>query len=750
MRIKNLALKMQIALNVVMVLIMLPLSLSVYFSLTSSIQKRVNRELVNTTGLIHETANLYVESTVSNHLRAIAEKSEALLHYFYTLQKNGVLSYEEAFNQAGEIFLDPDFGAIGKTGYLAGINTKGIFILHPRAPGYDGSKSEVVINALAQKEGIYKYMWANTGEDQEREKVAYLSFFEPWDTLIFASSYFEEFKYLIELSSLRLVLDEFQIGIDGIVMILDTDGNVISHPNSPSENLFKDDQGNLINESLVDLALQAKKKPGQIVQGVYIGEVAQKKRQAGILYDVNMGMYIVTSLPDHEIFTTAYKIRMIFIVGWLVAFFAMNIVISLVFRLLLRPLREVNRVVSLVSLGDVSQVIDVDTADEIGGIADQVNTLTGKMKEIIQRVKIDFDTINSSIQDLSSSADEISTTSNEQASAVKEIVSTMEDSDTLTRGIEKRITEVTQISEHARNIVTSGVTNVQESLTKMEEIKFSNNDTITGIRALGEKIEAIWDIVNIINSIADQTKIIAFNAELEASAAGDAGKNFQIVASEIRRLANSTVNSTSEIKNKINEIQHSSDRLITASEDGTNKIEEGGKLTETLHSTFEEILETSEISADSAKQILSSVQHQVIAFEQILLTLKQISEGTNNFVISTKTTSEITRNMKGMSENMSKFLANFKTGEGKDSFREMVTDNIFGDCPMVGGCAFFNNRMTNMPSAAKMFKNTYCQGNYETCARYRVKQATGVAHETLMPNQSDDVNRLIREINNSK
>ena len=748
MRIKNLALKMQIALNIVMLVIMLPLSVVVYFSLTNSIEKRVNRELINTTRLIQKTTNLFVESTVDNHLRAIAEKSESLLNYFYTLQKNGIFTYDEAFEQAGKIFLDPELGKIGKTGYLAGINSKGIFVLHPVAPGYDGSSSDVVKNALAQKEGIYKYMWANAGESQEREKISYLSYFEPWDILIFASSYTEEFEYLLDMSDLQSSLEEFQIGIDGVVMILDKNGDVIFHPSTSSKNLFNDSDGNVVNESLYEIALKAEKRPGQVIRDNYLGEVSQKKRQAGIIYDNNLGMYILTSIPEKEIYATAGKIRIIFIVGWLLAFLAMNIVISLVFRVLLSPLREVNRVVSLASDGDVSHLIEVKTADEIGGIAKQVNILIAKMQEILLRVKRDFDTINSSIQDLSSSSDEIMTTSNEQASAVKEIVSTMEDSDSLTKGIEKRITEVTRISEHARSIVTSGVSNVEESLTKMEEIKVSNNDTIAGIRSLGEKIEAIWDIVNIINSIADQTKIIAFNAELEASAAGEAGKNFQIVASEIRRLANSTVNSTSEIKNKINEIQHSSDRLITASEDGTNKIEEGGKLTETLHATFEEIMETSEISADSAKEISSAVSQQVIAFEQILLTLKQISEGINNFVVSTKSTSEITRNMKEMSNNMGKFMVSFKIGKSSASGSSKGTSPA--GCPMIGGCAFFNNKMLNMPSSANMFKNTYCHGDYEECARYRVKQATGVAHETLMPNQDNDVDRLIREINNTK
>ncbi|MEA1911873.1 MAG: methyl-accepting chemotaxis protein, partial [Spirochaetota bacterium] len=283
------------------------------------------------------------------------------------------------------------------------------------------------------------------------------------------------------------------------------------------------------------------------------------------------------------------------------------------------------------------------------------------------RMQKDIETLDLSVQDLSSSSNEIATTSNEQASAVREIVSTMEDSESLTKSIEKMIEKVSGISIKISEMITSGLNNVVKSQDKMAEIKVSNDDSITGIRFLSEKIEAIWEIVSIINSIADQTKIIAFNAELEASAAGEAGKNFQIVASEIRRLADSTVNSTSEIKSRIKEIQHSSDSLITSSEDGTNKIKEGGDLVTTLYRTFEEIMTTSQMSADSAKEITFSVRQMVESFEQILLTLKQISEGINNFVVTTKSTSEISQNLKGISDQMTEFLDFYKINNTEES-----------------------------------------------------------------------------------
>jgi len=672
MRLKSLAVKMQIALNILFICVMLPLSVSIYLTLDKSLYQRSAEELSNTTEMVRNQVDLYIESAVKNYLRALAEKGRDSFQYFYNRFRAGEISEQEAYRRAGDLILDPVYGKIGTTGYLAGVSTDGILTIHPISPGVDASGFEFMQGAMAMKNGYLEYDWANKGEETARKKAGYISLFAPWDVMIFASSYTAEFLHLVEIDDLKGCLKDLKIGKAGYPMVLTSRGDVIFHPVLDGRNVMTDGS----NQTLNDLIEESRSNPDKVVSRLYLSEVDGKERLGTAAYDDKMDWFILTSLPTAEIYGPLYRVRNILILGCIIAFGAMNLVILLLLRRVLAPLKEVRRIVSLFSQGDISQKIEVDTKDEIGTIALEVNVLTGKMSEIIRRMQNDVTTINGSIQDLSSSSSEISTTSNEQASAVKEIVSTMEDSDSLSKGIEQRIQEVAQISEHAREIVTAGVNHVEESLVKMEEIKISNNDTITGIRALSEKIEAIWEIVNIINSIADQTKIIAFNAELEASAAGDAGKNFQIVASEIRRLANSTVNSTTEIKNKINEIQHSSDRLITASEDGTNKIEEGGKLTETLHSTFEEILETSEISADSAKEISSSIRQQVFAFEQILLTLKQISEGINNFVVSTKSTSETTGKLKLMADGMKEFLESYKTAPDRGAVTAFEEDDF--------------------------------------------------------------------------
>lgn len=334
-------------------------------------------------------------------------------------------------------------------------------------------------------------------------------------------------------------------------------------------------------------------------------------------------------------------------------------------RMTVKPLDSLEKSLSLFSSknGNFKDRLPSDLSDEFSYIAYLMNKAIMNFSEIIDKARSASENLNNSIQELNVSTQEISATSNEQAAGVKEIIATMEDSDQLSKRVASQANEVARIAEGTKDVVSTGFGIIKESLEKMDSIKEANSQSIHGIRDLGDKIEKIWDIVNIINSIADQTKIIAFNAELEAASAGEAGKSFQIVATEIRRLADRTVASTSEIKNRINEMQNSSDHLILSSEEGTAKIISGWELSNHLRSLFEDILKTSEISSDSAQQIAGSIEQQVVAFDQILVTLKQISSGIDNFVTSTGSTSRLTRVLMDMSVDLHQVVLKYNESD---------------------------------------------------------------------------------------
>ena len=255
---------------------------------------------------------------------------------------------------------------------------------------------------------------------------------------------------------------------------------------------------------------------------------------------------------------------------------------------------------------------------------------------------------------LAFSSKENAITAQDQSAAVKEIVTTMEDNTALSEDISRKIKDVSGVATKTSGDVAEGVSYLEHNVRQLREIATANQNTIEGIKSLGDKIENIWDIVTLINSVADQAKIIAFNAELEASTAGEAGKNFHIVAAEIRRLADGIIGGTKEIKEKITEIQQSSDTLILASESGTEKIREGVANAKNLEERFTSIKNASEITADSAGDITTIIQQQAIASEQILLTLKQIASGVDKFRGATESVSEASQKLQVIAEELRK------------------------------------------------------------------------------------------------
>lgn len=257
-------------------------------------------------------------------------------------------------------------------------------------------------------------------------------------------------------------------------------------------------------------------------------------------------------------------------------------------------------------------------------------------------------------QTLVVAAKENAATAQDQSAAVKEIVATMEDSNALSESISTKIKDVSKVAERTSSDVTDGIAFIEQNVNQLHEIFNANQQTIDGMKVLSNKIESIWDIVTLINNVADQAKIIAFNAELEASSAGEAGKSFRIVANEIRRLSDGIIDGTKEIKEKITEIQHSSDSLILASESGTEKINAGYENAKSLEERFGSIKDSAEITAASAGDITDIIQQQTNASEQILIALKQISAGVENFTVATDNISSSSEQIRQMSEQMNK------------------------------------------------------------------------------------------------
>lgn len=302
-----------------------------------------------------------------------------------------------------------------------------------------------------------------------------------------------------------------------------------------------------------------------------------------------------------------------------------------------------------------------DRRDEIGRIQECLETLRRNFQSILSsEIAATVRGLNGSMATLTAGSQEISASSSQQAAAVREIIATMEDSDRLAKEVAEKINQVAGQADETRNSVDTGLSLVRVNQQAMLDIRDSNEATIRAIQDLDDRIENISAVVDMINSITSQIRIIAFNAELEAGAAGGSGRNFEIVATEIRRLADRSSASTGEIKQTIGQIQAASRSLVEAARGGTRTMERGRELSLSLEDLFDGILQATDHSAGSASQIAVLIGEQVAAFGQILLSLRQISDGTDSFVTATKGSSQSAVELRQMAGELQRILGKFQ------------------------------------------------------------------------------------------
>ncbi len=281
-----------------------------------------------------------------------------------------------------------------------------------------------------------------------------------------------------------------------------------------------------------------------------------------------------------------------------------------------------------------------------------INTIISILQKILKESQNISMSVVESSNELSVISRETAVTSLEQNSGVKELLSAMEETDNLSKNIAEKIGEVSLVAKKTTENIVDGFGILKQNMQKLDEIKAANDVTVEGIKKLTEKITGIYEIARIINGIADQTNLIAFNAEIEASSAGEVGENFALVANEIRRLTNNTIQSTNEIRNRIIEIQHSSDVLLASSQNGSNKILDGTKIINDLNDRFEALQHSSETMDYASEDIKTIIDQQTASFAQIVVTLRQITAAADTFSSSTQKISDSAQNLCLISTNL--------------------------------------------------------------------------------------------------
>jgi methyl-accepting chemotaxis protein len=317
------------------------------------------------------------------------------------------------------------------------------------------------------------------------------------------------------------------------------------------------------------------------------------------------------------------------IIGWVVLF-------VLIGGRMVKPLESVVASVKLATQGEIGHKVEVKGEDEFGVLAASYNQMLDLIVYLIRQTQESSRRLAESSSEILSATEEQASGSAEQAASISETTATMEELAATYRQIADNADHVVNMAEATLGSAESGQQAVMNSLQSMEQIKVRAQSSANKILALGERSQQISQVLAIINNIADQTKILALNAAIEAARAGEAGKGFSVVAIEIRKLAESVVDSTSEISTIMTEIQTAANDLVISTEQELKEVADGVELAGVTGDSLEQILDMIEQTTVAAKEISVATQQQRTATEQVVKAMKEVAQVAQQTAVGSK------------------------------------------------------------------------------------------------------------------
>ncbi len=347
---------------------------------------------------------------------------------------------------------------------------------------------------------------------------------------------------------------------------------------------------------------------------------------------------------------------------------------------------ERNQIAILRLLDELGDLADGDltvnatvSEDFTGAIADSVNFAIDQLRQLVLVINSTADRVSQSSEQTQMNAVELAEASEHQAQEIAGVSAAINEMTVSIDQVSNNASESATVAQRSVAIAYNGAEVVQRSIEGMNVIRDQIQETSKRIKRLGESSQEIGDIVGLINDIADQTNVLALNAAIQASMAGEAGRGFAVVADEVQRLAERSANATKQIETLVKTIQADTSEAVMSMESTTSEVVRGARLAKDAGEALEEVQTVSNTLADLIQNISNAAMQQAESAGHISHTMNIIQDITSQTSSGSMATARSIGELSEMAAALQESVTGFKISNDDEQLEQEQTDDEYVD-----------------------------------------------------------------------